>query len=115
MGGLGNSALYEQFGRCIKKLIAAVVDCVEYDEPPPIELKIAWDCKAWDTLPEAGGYFQQDYYLLKCMSVCVSVYDVLSKMRNLHGSKIHQLTEADRRKLRVLKDMGLIFNPDRKR
>lgn len=64
----------------------------------------------WGTLPDPGGYLDQDYQLISRANALMNVHAVLMKMRNLHGSQIHNLTTSERRVLRVLKDLGLIFS-----
>lgn len=44
------------------------------------------------------------------MAVCANIYDTLTHLRNSTGEQIHSLTDAERRTLRILIDMGLIFN-----
>lgn len=75
-----------------------------------MELQVALDCRRWDTLPDAGGYLDQDYQLISRMGALMNVYNVLTHMRSLRGNQIHSLTDGERRVLRVLKDLGLIFH-----
>ena len=78
------------------------------DQPP--ELTLALMCQKWNTLPDAGGLHDQDARLMKTMSGVLTVHGVLNRWRTLTGKQIHQLTEGERRVLRMLKDMGLLFN-----
>jgi hypothetical protein len=87
-----------------------VVECVDSDEPPPAELRLAWDCKYWNTMPDAGAYYDQDYFLLMRMRSLSNIYNVMTKLRNAHGAQIHSLTENDRKLLKYIMDLGLIFN-----
>lgn len=87
-----------------------MVGCVDDETDPPPELVIAWQCKKWNTLPEQGGYFDQDFVLLQRMSAVSNIYDALNKLRNSHGTAIHRLTENERKILKMLVDLGLIFN-----
>lgn len=93
-----------------KKLIAAVVGAVDSDETPPPALQIAWNCQKWNCLPDSGGYLEQDYALMKNMTISLNIYNALSRLRNAKGAQIHSLTESDRKILRVLVDLGLLFN-----
>ena len=86
------------------------MDSVEKDGDPPPELTLALMCQKWKTLPDAGGLHDQDARTIKQMSCVLSIYNVLQRWRTLQGKNIHQLTEGERRILRILKDMGLLFN-----
>lgn len=81
----------------------------EEGEPPP-ELSLAWQCRKWHTLPEAGGLYEQDTRLMSRMNALLNVTDALSAMRNSYGESIHQLTNEQRAILGALQKMGLIFN-----
>lgn len=85
------------------------MESVDGEEPPP-ELILAWQCERWGCLPEIGGYLNQDYRTMRLMTSLSNVYYAISKLRNLRGEKIHTLTENDRKILKYLVDMGLIFN-----
>lgn len=78
-------------------------------DPPP-ELILAWSCERWNCLPETGGYYDQDHQTVYRMAVFSNIYAVVSKLRNAKGEQIHRLTEADRKLLRKLVDMGLLFS-----
>ena len=84
--------------------------CVDEGGTPPAELRLAWDCKYWGTLPDAGAYYEQDYFLLARMRTLDNVYSTVSKLRNARGEQIHKLTESERRLLKFLVDIGLLFN-----
>ena len=86
------------------------MDCIDNGEPPPSDLRLAWDCKYWNTMPEAGAYLDQDYFLLSRMRALSNVYNVISKLRNMKGAQIHQLTDSDRTILKMLVDLGLLFS-----
>lgn len=86
------------------------MDCAQNGDPPPSELSIAWGCQRWGTMPDAGGYFDQDYKLMRLMVIASNVYDTVAHMRNLPAKRIHELSESERRILRLLTDEGLIFN-----
>ena len=85
-----------------------MVDCVDGDAPPPQELTTAWQCERWRTLPEVGAYYDQDYQLMKHITIASNVYAAWARAQNL-GQNIHQLTNQERRILRVLYELGLIF------
>lgn len=86
------------------------MDCANHGAPPPSELRLAWGCKRWNAQPEAGGYLDQDFVLDMRMTAVSNIYDALTRMRNLPGKDIHKLTENERRILRGLIDLGMIFN-----
>jgi hypothetical protein len=73
-------------------------------------LELAWQCERWHCLPDAGALYQQDAQIMYRMAVCANIYDTLTHLRNATGEQIHNLTDAERRTLRSLIDMGLIFN-----
>jgi len=77
---------------------------VDGDGAPPQELTIAWQCKNWNTLPDTGAYFDQDYKLITIMTSLMNIYNVLTKYRSLAGEQIHQLGNTDRVILRSLID-----------
>jgi hypothetical protein len=78
--------------------------------PPPVELRMAWMCERWQTLPEAGGIYNQDYRLMVRMSVLSNVYNAVMAWRTHGGEKIHYLSEQTRMILRRLQDEGIDFN-----
>ncbi len=78
--------------------------------PPPDELRIAWSCERWNTLPEAGGWFDQDYTLTYRMTCLSNVYDACSQWRSHTGERIHLLGDGTRRILQYLLDIGVQFN-----
>jgi hypothetical protein len=93
-----------------KKLIEAAVECVDFDDaPPPLELRIAWDCHRWNTQPEPGGLMDQSYELIHRMDVVENIYNTLTRMRSLVGDQIHNLTESERRLIKWLMDIK-VFN-----
>ena len=61
-------------------------------------------------MPEQGAYLDQDYFLLARMRALSNVYNVVSKLRNMKGAQIHQLTDSDRKLLKMLVDLGLLFS-----
>ena len=86
------------------------MESVDGDGDPPPELILSWQCSRWACLPDTGGYFEQDYSIMRRMTTLANVYNALTKYRNAKGAQIHNLTESDRRILRFLKDAGLLFN-----
>lgn len=90
--------------------MGAVVECVLDDAPPPLELRTAWMCKRWNCLPESGGLYEQDYRLIRRMNYTESIYNAVVRIRELKGKNIHQLTENERKILKMLMDNGLLFH-----
>lgn len=85
------------------------MEAADGEASAPPELRLAWECERFHCLPEEGGYMDQDYSMMLKMATLANVYGVYSRFRNAQGAQIHQLGSADRRILRWLKDMGLIF------
>ena len=110
MGRAGSQKAYRHAGRSLKKLIRAVVGCVDGDELPPAPLSLAWQCERWRTLPDDGNLYGQDYQTITQMTACANIYWALSRLRNMRGKQIHDLTEAERKILGQLVKMGLLFN-----
>jgi hypothetical protein len=86
-----------------------VVDSVENDGDPPPELSLALMCQRWKTLPDAGGMYEQDARVIKRMSGVLSIHGAINRWRTLTGKNIHQLTEGERRILKMLKDLGFML------
>lgn len=80
------------------------------DAPPPVELRLAWMCEQWKTLPDSGGLYEQDYQTISRMTGLTNVYNTVVKWRNYTGEKIHLLTDHDRSVLRWMLDNGISFN-----
>ena len=76
--------------------------------PVPPALTLARNCEGWGTLPDAGGYLDQDYSTMISMNVAMNVYKVVSKARNAQGKAIHSLTHDERLMLKSLIDRGLV-------
>lgn len=89
--------------------MTAVVGAVDGDAQPPPELRLAWACERWGCLPEAGAYLDQDYTLLNRMAIFTNVYNSYARYRNSQGAAIHSLSEGDRKILRYMKDLGILF------
>ena len=125
MGWKSGMGPHELFGGNTKKLIRAVVavlDGIKDDEgeyvtasngekmhgPPPHELVLAWRCKEWSTMPRAGGYYDQDYGLMKRMSYVKNVYNALSSFRNMKGKEIHKMSIEQRKIIGLLRSLKFI-------
>ena len=85
-----------------------MVEVIDSGEHPPPELEIAWQCEHWHTLPEAGGYLDQDYGLMYKMTVFGNVYHTVGRLRTLTGANIHSLTDTERRLIKYLLDEGMM-------
>jgi len=86
------------------------VDCAYGVGLPPPELRIGWQCERWSCLPEAGAYLDQDCAFMYRMTGAMNVYGVLMRWQGANTRTIHSLSDSDRKILRHLKDMGLMFN-----
>jgi len=86
-----------------------VVECITANAPPPAELKLAWSCERWKTLPDAGGLYDQDYKLMHRMNAFTNVYNAVQKIKSLKGAQIHTLTDGERMILRYLMDNRILF------
>lgn len=82
---------------------------VDGDAAPPPELRLAWECERWHCLPDTGAYLEQDYKLLTRMTALSNMYNAYSRYRNAQGKQIHSLTTSERKILRYLKDIGVLF------
>lgn len=101
-------AAHAEAGRDPKKMIEAVVDFIDYGDPPPPELPIAFKVDQWGTLPDAGGLYDQDAGLLGRMTVYLNIYRAVSKLRSAQGEEIHRLTDGDRRIIGELRRSGVL-------
>ena len=52
----------------------------------------------------------QDFFLIQRMNILSNIYDTVGKLRNSKGKEIHNLTENERKTLRHLVDLGLLFS-----
>ena len=77
---------------------------------PPAELLLAFWCEQFQALPDVGAILDQDYQMLTRMNGLMSIYKAVKRWNTSGGEKIHNLTETDRRVLKRLQDMGLMFN-----
>lgn len=87
-----------------------MVAVVDDNGPAPPELRLAWMCERWNSLPETGGLYDQDYVTLHLATALSNIYNTISRLRNMHGEQIHSLSDNDRKMLKWLMDEGLIFN-----
>ena len=85
------------------------MEAVDGESPAPPDLRLGWECERFSCLPEAGGYLDQKYMRVSQMAALMNVYGAYAHYRNAHGTDIHNLSESERRILRQLKDMKLIF------
>jgi len=86
------------------------VECITDDAPPPAELRLAWQCSHWNCLPSSDGLYEQDARTMMLMTALSNVYNAVSRMINLKGKQIHQLTDNERKIIRVLVDMKILFH-----
>lgn len=77
--------------------------------PPPI-LRLAWTCEKWNRLPDEGPPLEQDYLLMRHMTMASNIYRTVTRWYTLDGKAIHSLSESERSILKMLKDMGLMLN-----
>ena len=89
------------------------MDFTDNDEPAPQDLLIAFQCETWQTMPEAGGLYDQDYATMTRITACRNIYSALSHLRNASGAQIHTLSDGERKILGMLVKMGLLFNVNR--
>lgn len=52
------------------------------EEAQPYPLKMAIRCKNWESLPRAGGIFDQPMTLMEHMSACYGAYSVVQSKNN---------------------------------
>lgn len=76
--------------------------------PPPV-LKIAWMCEKWNRLPDDGSPLEQDYILMRQMTISQNIYNAVTRWYSLEGKAIHSLSDGERSILKMLKDMGLML------
>ena len=91
----------------------AVVECATEDAPPPVELRLAWQCERWRTLPDDGNLYRQDFQTMFRMNLTSNIYNAVLRIYSLKGNQIHDLTENERIILRMLMDNGLLFHAKR--
>jgi len=87
-----------------------VVAVVDDNGAAPPELELAWQCERWHALPDTGAMLDQDARTMFLMAAYSNIHDTMTRLRNASGEEIHSLTTHDRQILRILIDMGLIFN-----
>lgn len=79
-------------------------------KPPPAELRLAWQCQKWNTLPNDGNLLGQDYLTMHRMTTLSNIQNAVVRIKSLKGKQIHTLTDNERMILRYLMDLGLLFN-----
>jgi hypothetical protein len=109
LGGAGGQAENGRAGRTAKKLIEAAASAA-FGDPPPAELRLAWMCEQHNTLPDAGGMFEQDYRTIVLMDRLSNIYRAVKRFQTAKGEQIHSLTDNERLILRRLMDMGISIN-----
>lgn len=85
------------------------MDAARGDGVPPPDLLLAMNCERWNCLPDAGGYFDQQYDVMYRMNICSNVYNVVRRWYSLRGAQIHSLSEQERLILRWLRDIGVML------
>ena len=80
-----------------------MVAAVDDNGTPPQELVLAWRCEKWNTLPKAGGYFDQPYELMNRLNLVINVYSHLSTFRSRKGKAIHGMSDAERKMIGFLR------------
>lgn len=66
-------------------------------------LRAAFLAKRWG--PEI---LHHDADAVHQMTAMISVYEVVARVKNMHGADIHKLTPGERVQLRMLKENGLL-------
>jgi hypothetical protein len=87
-----------------------VVEHVTEETPAPPELRLAWQCERWQTLPDNGNLYAQDYKTMHLMNISTNIYNSIVRIKSLKGREIHRLGDGDRKILRMLMDEGFLFN-----
>jgi hypothetical protein len=83
------------------------VECVYSAAPPPMELQLAWMCGD-HRLPDGGGVLDQDAGLMRRLTCCRNIYQVLYRMKHLTGKQIHTMTDNERKLVKALRDGGYL-------
>lgn len=81
---------------------------VDDDGPPPLELRLMWQCKRFNALPGPGGVNQQDYRTMHRMTVFDNVYNAVNHMRHAVGAQIHNLSDSERAIIKWLLDTKVL-------
>jgi len=71
---------------------------------------LAWQCERWKTLPDDGNLYGQNYCTILRMTALSNIYNTVQRTKSLKGEMIHRLSEGERKILRMLMDMGILFN-----
>ena len=62
-------------------MILAAAACADGKGPPPPELELAWQARAWGTLPEPGGLRDQRAGELQRMAAALNTHDAWGARR----------------------------------
>lgn len=81
---------------------------VDNNAPPPKDLVLGWDMERFTALPEGGGLLDQEAGTMQRVRVALSIYKVLSRLRNMKGAEIHKLTDGERKIIGNLQRAGYI-------
>jgi hypothetical protein len=83
------------------------VDAADGGSPPPI-LKLAWLVSRYNTLPDAGGVYDQDAETLYLMTTVENIYDAVTAWNNYGGKQIHSLSKGTRKIIAALRRGGMV-------
>jgi hypothetical protein len=61
-------------------MLAAADYGLDSKSPPPPDLELAFACKRWNSLPEAGGLLDQPAGLIQRMTVAENIYNAFRAM-----------------------------------
>lgn len=91
-----------------KKVIQAAVTAARggNEEPPP-ELRLYWQCRRFNALPDAGAVLDQDAGLLSRMTILGNVYETIQRVSGMTGEAIHDIRPDDGRILAWLDELGV--------
>lgn len=68
-----------------------------------------WWCDHFGgALPENGGMLEQDHKAISRMTALKNIYNVVTRLRNMKGAHIHDLSTSERRLIRALRDEGML-------
>ena len=79
-----------------------MVGFVKGSGSPPPSLTLGQNCEGWKTLPDNGGYLDQDYTMMSSMNIALNIYRVVNKVKGARGSAIHLLSPSERRLIKPL-------------
>lgn len=72
-------------------MILAAADCGQGKGSPPELLRLAWQCKEWSTLPEAGGLRDQPAGLMSKMTQLNNVWQAYKRWKETPSDKVDEL------------------------